>query len=664
MVTRFPGSTIYVVAIAIAAGLGLAAHAGQPGDGPEDPSAFEPLSVRTATGTQLFYLRDPEGELSDAWRDNRDRAEKSGNVPAPTPGFVLTNRIILNSDSAALIDGACAAFPGITARPVAAAGGYWALEAGTVREAVAIADLLAAAGDFAEVYVDLTPPWALRTLPTDPLFAQQWHLDNLLDPLFDLNAEPAWDAGYTGAGVVIGIVENAWQHTHPDLAANFDPEASQTGGTVSSHATSCAGLAAAVGFNDLMGAGMAYGALLSDQIYGSYTETADALGFRNDLNDIKSNSWGPPDVGQIVYMPAIIRTTIEEAIASGRDGLGEVFVWAAGNGGLSDRVDYDPYASSRFTIAVGAIGDADVRATYNERGSSMLTVAHSSGNARYIATTASASGWTTDFGGTSASAPLAAGVIALMLEARPELTWRDVQHILIESARINDPNHPQWITNGGGFAHNYNYGFGAIDAGAAVALTETWRKVPHELVADTGVVAVGIPIPDNDPNGISHTTTVTENIRIESVELILNVETTFVGDLEISLVGPTDTRSVFTRRRSGDGQHDYVDYLFTSLRHWGEESAGDWTVEIADLAASDTGTLVDYRLVFYGTPVCLGELSGDGEIGLADLAELLAAYRACEGNPDFNPAADFDNSGCVDLSDLAFLLSVYGETCP
>jgi len=55
-----------------------------------------------------------------------------------------------------------------------------------------------------------------------------------------------------------------------------------------------------------------------------------------------------------------------------------------------------------------------------------------------------------------------------------------------------------------------------------------------------------------------------------------------------------------------------------------------------------------------------GDLDGDGDVDLGDLAELLAAYGSCDGDPDYNPDADLDDSGCVDLSDLALLLSNYG----
>ena len=638
-----------------------AAHAGDSG-AQTDPRLHELLLVRTPAGALPFYVENPDAPTSPARRHNRHLADKTGAVPEPTAGFELTSRVLLRTVPA----DAAAPLPGLlphAAQPVPGLPGYWTIDAGSVRAAVALADALATAPAVRDVQLDLAPPRSLRDVPDDPRLPEQWHLINTAQPLFDLNADAAWNAGYTGSGLIIGIVEGAWQHDHPDLAANFNAEASQSGGIVTGHATSCAGLAAAVANNDLMGVGVAFGAQLSNQIYGANLDTALALAYRNDLNDIKSNSWGPPDDANIDYMPAIIRSAIEDGIATGRGGLGEVYVWAGGNGGaVGDRVDYDPYVSSRYTICVGAIGDSDVRASYNEKGSAMLVVAPSSGNVRTIRTTTYNSGWTTSFGGTSAACPQVAGVVALMLQANPALTWRDVQHVLIESARQNDPGHPEWITNGAGYLVNYHYGFGAVDAGAAVATAANWTNVPHEVIADSGVLALNVALPDNDPLGVDQVVAVAANLRVETVELVLNVQTTYVGDLRIVLTGPSGVESVFAEPRS-DAQDNYVDYLFTSYRHWGEPAAGDWTVHVADERSGDLATWVDCRLVIYGTPICLGDLDESGAIELADLAALLAAYGACEESPAFVPAADFDNTGCIDLADLAYLLSVYGQSC-
>ncbi len=656
------------VRIAFGVVLGLAAGGVGVAAGGESPAqrgaavSGVPMSVPTTTGVMELSVDRPDANDAIGRTISTPSANKA--KAAATGATVrLTSRVILRADRPELVAALRGKALAGGLRPLLAGRGYWVVETTSVRDAVALADVLRADPHVREAAVDIRRPWALRSPPNDPKFPNQWHLVNEDDPLFDVNADTAWNAGYTGDGVVIGIVEDAWQHGHPDLFDNYLPEASQVGGSITSHATSCAGVAAAVANNELMGVGVAYGAWLSDQIFGTDQQTADALAFRNDLNDIKSNSWGPPDIGHADVMPSVIRAAIEEGIDSGRDGLGEIYVWAAGNGGTGDRVDYDPFVSSRYTIAVGSIGDQDRRASYNESGSSMFVVTESSGNIRGIGTTTSNSGWTSSFGGTSAASPLAAGVVALMLQANPTLTWRDVQHVLVESARMCDPNQADWSVNGAGYAINPNYGFGAIDAGAAVALARDWVNVPHEIAVDTGVVPVNEPIPDNDATGVDVAVEIDRNIRIETVELILNVQSNFIGDLEIWMTGPSGVRSTFAKSRFSDGQHNYTNYVFTSFRHWGEGSVGTWTIHIADRAAPDPATWIDYRLVFHGTPACPGDLNDDGLISMADIQALLLAYGAGEGDPEFIAAGDLDNNRRIGLGDLARLLAVFGQTC-
>ena len=581
------------------------------------------------------------------------------------PRFVLTRRVLLRVRDDAHLRSWCASHPELSVTRVPELPEWVSIDAGSVDAAIRLANALCMQ-DWAErVGVDTRPPISLRGDPNDPRFGFQWNLENTQDPLYDANVRPVWDAGFSGAGVVIGIVEGAFQHDHPDLLGNFVAGLSQSGGTISRHATSVAGIAAAVGRNGLFGLGAAYGAGLSNQLIGTDLETATALAFANDQVAVKNNSWGPADIGFAFELPAVVRDALAEAVETGRGGRGTIFVWAAGNGGTAqDRVDYDPYASSRYTIAVGAVGDQDTRPFYSERGSSLMIVAPSSGNVRDIYSLDYPNSETFGFGGTSAAAPLVSGVVALMLEANPALSWRDVQQILIRSARHNDPDNPDWQTNGAGLPIHYSYGYGAVDAAAAVSMAQSWALLPHEVVADSGVIPLDLPIPDNDRRGVRVEVNIPRDIRIESVELILNVQIGFIGDLQIELTSPAGTVSRLANRRD-DSQRNYVDYIFTSMRHVDEHSTGIWTVRIADRTGGITGLWQDVRLRIYGTPWCPGDLNEDGTIDLMDLAILLERLGACEADAGsgYLPEADLDNSHCIDLTDVQIFLSRFGTGC-
>ncbi len=607
-----------------------------------------PAAVKTSRGARVFLLDNPHAARSAATLDAAERVDKHGRNLGPIHGYEVLNRVVVQ-----LPDPSVITLPkGVRAtsgfRPLKGIPGYYVITSDSVADALLLAEALADNPNVREAYVDISAPKVLRA-PTDPHYTNQWHLNNTLLPIADVNAEPAWDLGYTGSGVIVGIVEGGWQYDHPDLAGNFSVDATQPGGYTTSHATSCAGVVGAVANNGLGGVGLAYGAEISGQIYGSTTQTASAFEYRNDLNDIKSNSWGPSDNGEVTYLSSVERAALENSVATGRDGLGEIFVWAAGNGGLGDRVEYDPYASSRMTIAIGSIGDGDYRAYYNETGSSMLAVTHSSGNTRGVYTTTAGSGYTSSFGGTSSASPLAAGTVALMLEANPNLTWRDVQHVLIETARKCDPNEVDWTVNGAGRDVNYNYGFGAIDALSAIAAAETWVTVGAEVSADTGVITVDQVLPDADPNGISQTVEIADNIRIESVELILNVTTPYVGDLRITLTSPDGTESILAVERA-DAQDDYVDYIFTSLRCWDEESSGTWQVNIADYGASDTATWQDFRIKVYGTEIIiepvLGDANCDGVVSNGDIDPFVLAITDADAYAASYPDCDISLTDC------------------
>lgn len=611
-----------------------------------------PVYTDVATGVadaiERLQIHDPGAFASLATRDDAQ------------DGFLLYARVVANADLAVLRAalGDKAVISDIEGSP-----GYRLIEAASVADAVSLAFALQATPGVHEAHVDVERPTALRSPPNDPLFSNQWHLHNTQVAGADANILGAWAMGYTGQGVTVGVIDSGIMQTaHPDLAANLVPLASITSGEfVGAHATNVAGVVGAVGDNAIGVAGAAYNAGLGTMSFGAASKNATAFSHRNDLISIKNNSWGPPDNGRLGFWTNVEANAIRNAINNGRGGLGVVFVWAGGNGGAGDRVDYDNYASSRYTIAVGAINDLDRHAAYSERGSSLLISAHSSDNGRrHIWTTDRTGNYTSGFGGTSSASPLTAGVVALMLEANPQLTWRDVQHVLVESARKVDPASPMWELNGAGYDINDNFGFGAVDATAAVTLAETWTPVNEEISATTGAIQVGVTLPDNNPAGHSVTVSKSDRVRIEHVELVLNASTPHVGDLRVRITSPEGTESLLAVPRN-DPTSNYTNFVFTSVRHWGELSDGDWTVRIADERPGNTATWQSFELRVFGTDpaeTCRADLNADGVLDAEDFFAFLSLFAAGD------PAADFNADGVIDAADFFEFLSAFAAGCP
>ena len=639
----------------------LAAAAGQASAA---SSSTTEVTAPIPGGQATFRLATPDSPTSNA-----QRVWKLSDGVGQPATYTVTSRVIVKAPDAGVVRAGLvkdAARTGVSrigslaVKQAAGVSGFYVIDAGSAGEAAALATRLKAAGAFDSVELDVTAPRQLRSLPTDPLFPNQWHLRNTSVPLADINAEAAWDQGYTGAGVTIGIVEGGFQTTHPDLNGHYVSSSSQSGG-VSSHATSCAGIAAAVGGNGVGVVGLAYDAGISQQIYGSSSQTANALTYANSTVDVKSNSWGPYDDGEYWYMSAVERSALETAVTTGRGGLGTIICWAAGNGGLGDRVEYDPYASSRFTFAIGAVGDQDYRAYYNEQGSSMLVVTQSSGNNRGTYTTNSGSSYTSGFGGTSSASPLGAGAVALALSANPGLTWRDVMHLLIETARKIDPTDADWSTNAAGYDISYDYGFGAIDAGALTAAAAEWTNVAEEVSDSSPVYTLNQAIPDNNSAGVTYTVPIESDIVVETVELVVNVAHARRGDLEITLTSPEGTPSLLAVSRTSDSGDNLVDYVLTSYRPFGESSAGDWTVKVADKRSGTSGTLQDVQVRVYGTAADTAcspaDINADGNLNTTDINAFVNAFLAAD------PVADLNGDGNFNTTDINLFVSTFLAGC-
>lgn len=325
------------------------------------------------------------------------------------------------------------------------------------------------------------PDWIrkmeLRSLPNDPLFPIQWHLNNtgiggVADA--DIDAPEAWDLTKGDEEVIIAIIDDGVDIYHEDFTGKVVPGIDVVNENDNpnpqdndNHGTAVAGLATANQDNSVGVSGAAPGCklmpirLLDYQMTVSDEAEAFLFAAQNGA-DIISNSWGPPDgFGSIDPLPDITKAAIDYAADNGRDGKGCVIVWAAGNG--NELVDYDGYASYEKVIAIGASTDLDERAWYSDYGTTLDIMAPSSGGSNRITTTDRTGGegyssgnYTGSFGGTSAATPTAAGVAALMLSVNSDLTRSEVQEIIQYTADKINPSDANYNTNG--FSNKYGYG--------------------------------------------------------------------------------------------------------------------------------------------------------------------------------------------------------------
>ena len=553
---------------------------------------------------------------------------------------VVTRELMLESDSQAAADQE-AQSAGLVFRDAPAyAPGKFLYLAESSPEALAAWSQLEEA-NVVESSLLLARQQAKRAMPNDTLINQQWHLkfNNQSGAVAgtDLNIETIWSyptagAGFRGRGIRIGIVDDGVQTSHPDFVGNIDTTndydwndatpSDPSPGAGDDHGTACAGDAAARGNNALGVSGSApEGTLVGMRLIAAGTsdqQEADAMNYLPQLIQIKSNSWGPSDTGTILEAPGILTlAALKNAVETGRAGKGTIILWAGGNGlDVNDNSNYDGYANSIYTIAVGAFDSQSRQAWYSESGANLVIVSPSSGTSPALGKTTTdrtgadgyvAGDYESDFGGTSSATPTAAGVVALMLEANANLGWRDVQEILMRSAKKVNPTDTDWKVPvaPANINHNHKFGAGLIDATAAVNLAQGWTNLPAQIVRTNSQTGLSVAIPNQNPTGITREFVIaaTNNIRVEHVTVTVNINHTARGNLRITLTSPSGTVSRLAEVRS-DSNDNYANWKFMTVRNWGENAAGTWLLKISDESGTSNttgGTLTQATMEIFGS---------------------------------------------------------------
>jgi subtilisin family serine protease len=354
-------------------------------------------------------------------------------------------------------------------------------------------------------------------LTNDPLYANEWHLNNTGQsggtPDADVDAPEAWQVTTGSPNIVIADIDDAIQRDHPDLAPNVwvnpgeiagngidddgngwiddnrgwdfwdnDNDPSPNAGSSDNHGTATAGVAVAAGDNGIGVAGIAYGCKLmpirSDIVPAlAPADVASAVYYAAGRDANGTGTWRGADILTCSWaFDAPLQALSDSfawASANGRGGKGLPIFIAAGNGG-NNSIAYPANLAGTLSgvMAVGGSSNTDVRVSYSEYGPELdfLTPTRSGDGSGGIYTTDrtgsdgySSTDYTSTFSGTSSATPLAAGIGALVLSRNPNLTAVQVRGLLHNTTDLIGP-----LSYDPSTGKNIEYGFGRLNASTAV----------------------------------------------------------------------------------------------------------------------------------------------------------------------------------------------------
>ena len=481
-------------------------------------------------------------------------------------------------------------------------------------------------------YIEFTEACAeIETSYDDPLLGCQEHLISSEAGGFDINVEQVW-ATNTGEGINVAVIDRDVDGDHEDLRANNSETLSYdyTNGKLVNprvyHGTSVAGIIAARD-NGLGVRGVAPRAtinaynLLEDPTLVNWT---DALTRNRAVTAVSNNSYGLLSYAAPVQVSQAWEAALESGISQGFGGKGIFYVFAAGNGHrYGDHVNLRESVNFYAQTPVCVVDSDGERLSYSETGYALWICAPL---ARM--TTEDRNRYRDDFNGTSSAAPVVSGVAALVRSANPNLTWRDVKLILAASARKTDPSNSLWeegaLRYGSAtdrYSYNPEYGFGLVDAKAAVDLAKSWVNLPvMESVSTESeyMEAQQVADPADGPGPIQFVSQLTLGSDVgftEFVEVHIDMLHRGFRDLEIEIRSPTGTVSKLAvpneRRRHGSSRIRFTwlngNFRFGSARHLGEDPTGVWTLRVNDSIAGLGGFIRGWSIKVYG--------HGDGAAG-------------------------------------------------
>lgn len=527
----------------------------------------------------------------------------------------------------------------------------------------------------------------------DPLRIYAWHLRNTGQKNFaiasgkvgvDINTREVFKEGIFGEGVRMVVSDSGGEINHDDLYLNmlsgqhrdYSLNSPFVGDPVptNAHGTAVTGIINAMGWNNRGSLGVAPKAKTAIfQFLDSSQSTALLISQASGNFDIFNYSYGDvlyqDTLSDPDYLDHIKHQTLNEQKFYVK-AAGNEFILSSGNTCASHNANMPFENESPFLIIVGAVNASGGKASYSNVGSNLWVTAPGGefgisypaimttdlptcfrgfsaattnplNDFEYQHPLNDRCHYTSSMNGTSSAAPVVSGVIALMLEANPALTQRDVKHILASTSKRIDPDHDDnlfgklhpsqvvggctslkltgheyeqgWVQNRAGYWFNNFYGFGLIDAKAAVDAAKTYSSSLGTLVETNPNFNKSayrsqpeVNIPDNSAVGVTNTITISDNLTVESIQVRVNITHDSPGEIGIELTGPETssqaTKSILLNINNSlllDNDKN-LNFVLASHAFYGENAVGDWTIKVIDGSSGTAGKLNSWSLNIVG----------------------------------------------------------------
>jgi len=293
-------------------------------------------------------------------------------------------------------------------------------------------------------------------IPDEPFYQEQWaiHYDRAFYEAYAINPDAHIHGQntmqqYTGKGVKIAVIDVGLDVNHPEIRNNVvkainsrdgSNNVACTNSSTCFHGTAITGVIASnINGEGLRGIAPDANIVFIQLDLNGFLSSGEILAALNyaeaEQVDIINCSWGTGNVSPVV------QAKIDQMATTGRNGKGAIFVFASGNKGQTLTNDESMLAS---VIGVGSSDEENLRAIYSNFGAGLdivapggyalgITTIYESNNTTHPSVYMRAEDYD-KFQGTSASAPIVAGSIALLLQANPNLTRTQVQNFLRQKA--------------------------------------------------------------------------------------------------------------------------------------------------------------------------------------------------------------------------------------